>query len=518
MIDGSDDTVTATIPVGTDPIAAAVDDSTDSVYVANHGSDSVSVIDGTSNSVTATVDTGSNSSPYAIALDASSNTVFVAESPKNRIQIIDGATDTRAGKITVGSGPKALAVDPTTGTLYVANAGSSTVSVIDGAADAVTATVSVGSHPKGIAVDTSSDKVFVANAGSSSVSIIDGASDTVADTLSVGTNPFAAASNDAISAAYVANAGSNTVSVISSPAEASVVLAADANPATIDQSVTYTATVSGVTATATPTGSVDFSDGSSPIGGCQNIGLTAAFGSPGRASATCVQGYPTVAGSPHAVSATYSGDAVYKQATSNAVSETVDPAGTSTQLSVPTSLTYGAENASPLTVSVSTLDGAVPTGTVAITSGATVVCASITLSGGTGSCTLTVDQLAGGTYPLTAAYTPDSGDFSGSSASGTLVIGQAGTVLTAHDAKTISLTELELSATLTTTGGTVVPGETITFSFAGTELCTGVTDASGLASCDINPTLVIGILGTGSYEAVFAGDSTYLGSSGSAKV
>jgi YVTN family beta-propeller protein len=518
VIDGTNDMVTATIPVGTDPIAVAVDETTDSVYVANFTSNSISVIDGSSDSVTATVNTRTGTNPFALAVDPATDTVYVALNAKSRIDVVSGESDAITAKVPVASPSKALAVDPSTDTVYVADTHSSSVSVVDGTMNTVTATIPVGSRPKGVAVDAASDTIYVADGAASAVSIIDGGTATVSDTLSVGTNPFAAASNEATDEAYVSNAGSNTVSVISTAAQASVVLGADSNPVSVGQSVTYTATVSGVTATATPTGNVNFSDGSSPISSCQDVGLTAVPDSPGSASASCVQSYSTVNGSPHSVSATYTGDTVYAQAGSNVVSETVNPVGTSTQLSVPTSLTYGAENASPLTVSVSTLDGAVPTGTVAITSGATTVCPSITLSGGTGSCTLTTDQLSGGTYPLTATYTPDSGDFGGSSATGTLVIGQEGTVLTAHKAKSISLTELELSATLTTTGGTAIPGETITFSFAGTELCTAVTDASGLASCDINPALVISILGTGSYDAVFAGDASYLGSSGSAKV
>ncbi len=40
------DTVTDTVPVGTTPIALAVNEETNKIYVANYGSDSVTVIDG----------------------------------------------------------------------------------------------------------------------------------------------------------------------------------------------------------------------------------------------------------------------------------------------------------------------------------------------------------------------------------------------------------------------------------------------------------------------------------------
>jgi len=40
------DTIIGTVPVGTTPIALAVNEETNKIYVANYGSDSVTVIDG----------------------------------------------------------------------------------------------------------------------------------------------------------------------------------------------------------------------------------------------------------------------------------------------------------------------------------------------------------------------------------------------------------------------------------------------------------------------------------------
>ncbi len=279
--------------------------------------------------------------------------------------------------------------------------------------------------------------------------------------------------------------GSNVLSetVVAAPT-ANVVLTADQNPVTVGQNVTYTATVSG--SGATPTGSVNFSDGSSPIGSCQNVGLVP--GAPGTASATCVQAYSTVAGSPHMISASYGGDPTYAPTASNVLSEAVVAAGTSTALTAPPSLAYGAENATPLSVTVSTLGAGTPTGTVAITSGSTNIC-SITLSGGTGSCTLGAAQLDAATYPLSAIYTPDTGDFSGSSTTGSLTVVAAGTstALTAPPSLTYGAENATPLSVTVSTLGAGTPTGTVAIKSGSTTICS-ITLSGGRGNCTLGAT------------------------------
>jgi YVTN family beta-propeller protein len=71
----------------------------------------------------------------------------VANHASNTVSVIDTATNTMAATVAVGSGPKGVAVTPDGTRVYVANYYSYTVSVIDTAADVVTATVAVGSGP-----------------------------------------------------------------------------------------------------------------------------------------------------------------------------------------------------------------------------------------------------------------------------------------------------------------------------------------------------------------------------------
>jgi hypothetical protein len=77
-----------------------------------------------------------------------------------------------------------------------------------------------------------------------------------------------------------------------------------------------------------------------------------------------------------------------------------------------------------------------------------------------------------------------------------------------------------LQATLTTTGGTPIAGQTLSFSAVaspgGPVVCTGVTNAQGLAQCapSIANSLLVDL--SGGFTATFVATPAYGGSNGSA--
>jgi YVTN family beta-propeller protein len=216
-------TVTATIGVGSDPDGVAVDSAAGTVYVANSGAGTVSVIDAATNAVTATIGVGSD--PKGVAVDPAAGTVYVTNSTgAGTVSVIDAATNALTATIPVGSEPVGVAVDPAVGTVYVANSGAGTVSVIDAATNTVTATIPIKpaefaqyANPFAVAVDPAAGTVYVTNDNSGSagtVSVIDVATNAVTATIYVGEVPEGVAVDPAAGTVYATNWDSGSVSVI----------------------------------------------------------------------------------------------------------------------------------------------------------------------------------------------------------------------------------------------------------------------------------------------------------------
>lgn len=143
----------------------------------------------------------------AIAVDEATNTIYLVCGLGNSIDVINGATDSLTAIIAL-TGAGALAVDPATDKIYVAGHGF--VSVIDGATSKVTATISLPGLPggsTGIAVNPVTNTIYVtaSNGTSGAVSVINGATSTVTETLAM------PAGGDAVGLA--ADPGTNTVAI-----------------------------------------------------------------------------------------------------------------------------------------------------------------------------------------------------------------------------------------------------------------------------------------------------------------
>lgn len=95
--------------------------------------------------------------------------VYVANSGSNTVSVINPAITT-VKTIAVGDDPRFIAISPLGESVYVANYGSNTVSVIDSANNTVIKNITVGKFPESIAILR--DYVYVANSGSNTVSVI----------------------------------------------------------------------------------------------------------------------------------------------------------------------------------------------------------------------------------------------------------------------------------------------------------------------------------------------------------
>jgi YVTN family beta-propeller protein len=245
------------------PIALAVDQSTDTVYVADIGdnfsgtSHTVTVINGATcnghqhagcGQTPPTVQVGHG--PDGVAIDQATHTVYVANNGANNnnghtVSVINAATCNgthQAGcgqtpaTIQIGHGPFWIAVDQVTHTAYTANNTDSTVSVINTAicnasqhsgCGQRTPAVPVGVHPYALAIDPVLHTVYVINNLDDTLSAINAATCQAADTSGcgqrpptsqVGEAPQAVVTAPATGTVYAANFVDSTVSVINAAA------------------------------------------------------------------------------------------------------------------------------------------------------------------------------------------------------------------------------------------------------------------------------------------------------------
>jgi YVTN family beta-propeller protein len=173
----------ATVSVGTAPSALAYDSQTQTLYVANEGSDTVSVLDA------ATCDASDQSGcgqtpaslavgaePRALALDTSSGTLYVADKAGDEVSVVAtsgcpaGSTSCPSvvGAIPLGTEPDALAVTAT-GQLAVTEASADQVALLETANCHSGVTNGCGAVEATASLDAAPSAVVAAGQGAGSV-------------------------------------------------------------------------------------------------------------------------------------------------------------------------------------------------------------------------------------------------------------------------------------------------------------------------------------------------------------
>ena len=246
------------LAAGASPQGIAIDTATGTVYVANIGNNTISVINTRTCSAVdfsgcgqAPASVTDPRGPIALAVDQATDTVYVADTGDNfsgkshTVTVINGATcngHQHAGcaqtppTVQVGHGPDGVAVDQATHTVYAVNNGTSnnghTVSVINAATCNGThhtgcgqtpATIQIGQGPFWIAVDQATHTAYTANFTDSTVSVINTATCNAGQrsgcgqrtpAVPVGFRPWALAIDPALHTVYVINNWDDTLSAI----------------------------------------------------------------------------------------------------------------------------------------------------------------------------------------------------------------------------------------------------------------------------------------------------------------
>jgi YVTN family beta-propeller protein len=210
------------ITVGPNPATVAVDSANHRLYAANQGSDTVSVVDTSTDLVVNTIVVGN--APSGLAIDPSTDLLFVSNLSSASVSVIDVTDDTVTATIVVGGAPDGIAVDPGLGKVLVADHDGGLVSIIDETTDTVVNTVPLNGQTYAVAIDTGTHTAYVANATTDQIDVIDEGTWTVSTSVQVGDLPVGVLVVPSINRIFVTNYNSQTLSVINETDLSSVAL------------------------------------------------------------------------------------------------------------------------------------------------------------------------------------------------------------------------------------------------------------------------------------------------------
>ncbi|MBI0376139.1 Ig-like domain repeat protein [Streptomyces albiflaviniger] len=283
------------------------------------------------------------------------------------------------------------------------------------------------------------------------------------------------------------------------------------NPSVFGQSVTYTATVTGITAGTPPWGDVTFVIAGGPTIG--PVTLTQTGVDSGTASVTD----SSLGVGSHLVTANFVNSSDPLDNSSGTTIQQVNQAATTTTVTfVPPAPVCG--ETVTLTASVAAVPpgSGTPTGTVTFiisADGPTVIGAL----DGSGNASVTVPALSVGTHQVAAFYNGDTNFAPSNSPLTPLTINPASstTTLTISPASPVCGEAVTLCAQVTTTPpGTCAPTGTVTFTIAGGPTLTGTLNGSGQA-CVTTSAIPVG---THAVTATYAGNGDVAASTGTGSV
>ncbi len=403
----------------------------------------------------------------------------------------------------LGNSPASIALGNLTGSgldLVVSRSTDNTVAVLHGNGDGTfqkAVPYAVGNQPGSLVVadfngDGNAD-VAVANVNDSTVSVLFGKGNGTlqpATALAVGSGPTSLTAVGRINTRHASLATTNGNGGSSSPggeftllpnlgtdpALASFAVVASPTPSSVNESVLLTATLTGVSPSPAPSGTVTFDSGGTALPDCVNVSITQGVSPSLVSTATCTTRMLT-AGS-DSLTAVYSGDTIYDPGvgeTSPAVTQTVSPlfatlglTGSPAAVVVGTSVTFTAQ------LSGVALTPVVPSGTVTFTINGSPSsnCPAVKVSAA-GAATCTTSSLVVPADVITATYSGDPNFTVANPATFTDTVSKtaAQTALKSSLSPSSVNQTVTFTATVTPSSGTVLPTGTVTFTQGATTLC-----------------------------------------------
>jgi YVTN family beta-propeller protein len=215
---------------GKNPTGIAINSINNTIYVTNMGSNTISVINGTTNVVVSNITLAAGEqevgvgakgtgffSPAGIAYNSDNGDLYVTNRGSDTISVINGTTNTLVDEISVNAiAPSGIIYNAANNYIYITNMGSNTVSVINGTTNTIVTNIPLGLGPNGITYNQDNGDIYVANSVNGTISIVDGVVNTVTRTIPLGinNNPNDISYNVIDDRLFVTNTNSSTVSAI----------------------------------------------------------------------------------------------------------------------------------------------------------------------------------------------------------------------------------------------------------------------------------------------------------------
>ncbi|MBV8218823.1 MAG: beta-propeller fold lactonase family protein, partial [Solirubrobacterales bacterium] len=218
IFDTSTFTLASAIASGTtNPYGAAATPDGSEVWVTESGTNTVSVISTSSNTITKTILVGIY--PHGIAITPDGKTAYVANTGPNTgpggsqtVSVVDVASEAETGTVNVGEAPQIVTVAPDGSVVFVTCADG--VYVIKRASGNVSKLSEPLHQPHGVAVTPDSKHAWVTDSERNQVVVIATTGLSTVGRIPVGSTPWNTAFTADGSSAYVTNSNDNTVSVI----------------------------------------------------------------------------------------------------------------------------------------------------------------------------------------------------------------------------------------------------------------------------------------------------------------
>lgn len=184
----------------------------DTIFVSNEKSNTISVVDGGTLKVTATIKVGRR--PRGIAFDRDMTRIFVCVGDDNRIDVIDVAKQAVVDRLPSGPDPELFVLEPAGRLLYVANEDDNMVSVVDTEAKKIVGEIQVGVEPEGMGISPDGKTLVNTSETTNMAHFIDTASHKITGNVLVDARPRVAQFTGDGRFVWVSSEVGGTVSVI----------------------------------------------------------------------------------------------------------------------------------------------------------------------------------------------------------------------------------------------------------------------------------------------------------------